>query len=123
MLLVGTQGSGSWKRKEQRSCGVVDAEGRMDGSSSDLVLDLKVAEEKRPPSGWQNPLNHLPSSENFLPSVRDAAVSVIQYSVQPKILLTAGYCVSFAALGLILASLGPVLLDLGNDDYHLGSKC
>jgi len=86
----------------------------MDESSSDLVLDLKVTEEKRPPAGWQNPLNHLPSPENFPPLLQDAAVSVIKYSVQPKILLTAGYCVSFAALGLILASLGPVLLDLGN---------
>ena len=40
-------------------------------------------------------------------------VSVLKFLIQPKILLTLGYCVSFASLGLVLAALGPVLLDLG----------
>lgn len=45
--------------------------------------------------------------------LRARFVAVGRFLVRPATLLTAGYCASFAALGLVLAALGPLLLDLG----------
>lgn len=57
-------------------------------------------------------LDYSTPSNSFSPLKK--FITIVKFLILPKTLLTFGYCVSFASLGLVLASLGPVLLDLGN---------